>query len=144
MNVKGPIVLIDDDQDDQEIIGGTIIELMPGHTLRRFINGREAIAYLQTTSEQPFLIICDMNMPVMNGLELLENIEKDYELKSKSIPFIFLSTAADQRAVQRSYDLGVQGFFKKPESIKQLRHLLALTFEFWQNCLHPNHEIFIK
>lgn len=134
-----PIVIIEDDIDDQEIIGEICRELRPGHPQRCYVNGVEALKYLHTTDEHPFIILCDVNMPLMNGLELLEIIQQTPKLKNKSIPFIFLSTSGDKRYVQRAYDLGVQGFFQKPSDFKELRSILSLTFEFWIKCLHPHH-----
>jgi CheY-like chemotaxis protein len=80
-----------------------------------------------------------MNMPLMNGLELLETIQNTPYLKNKSIPFIFLSTSGDKRYVQKGYDLCVQGFFQKPSDLKELRLVIQLTFDFWSKCLHPHH-----
>lgn len=139
MSQKYPIVVIEDDTDDQEIICEISRELMPGHTQRCYANGVEALKYLQTTPEQPFIILCDLNMPLMNGLELLEIIQQTPYLKNKSIPFVFLSTSGDKRYVQRAYELGVQGFFQKPPDLKELRSILKLSFEFWAKCLHPHH-----
>lgn len=144
MDFEGPVVIIDDDQDDQELLRELTLELIPGRQIRSFFNGRDSLTYLKTTSEKPFIIICDMNMPIMNGLELLEAVHGDYSVRSKSIPFLFFSTAADQKSVQLAYDLGVQGFFKKPDSVKELRRILNLSFDFWKNCIHPNHAIFKK
>jgi CheY-like chemotaxis protein len=137
MHILGPIILIDDDNDDQDLFTELSRELMPDNLIHNFYNGLQALEYLRITDEKPFIIFCDMNMPGMNGLELLEIINKDYFLKSKSIPFIFFTTSAEPKAVQRSYDLGVQGFFKKPESIHRLREIMKLSFDFWRNCIHP-------
>ena len=78
-----------------------------------FGNGQEALYYLATTQEQPFLILCDVNMPIMNGSELRRQINADKVLRQKSTPFIFLTTAANTQLVQEAYDNTVQGFFKK-------------------------------
>lgn len=138
---KGPIIIIDDDTDDQEILDELTLELVPGAQLRNFSNGADALEYLETTKEQPFIILCDVNMPLMNGLELLETIQTTPYLKKKCIPFIMLSTSGDRRYVENAYDLNVHGFFKKPSEMKQLRLILELTFEFWAKCLHPHNII---
>lgn len=139
MAQKIPIVIIDDDSDDRELLGELTSELRPDHEIRYFVNGVEALKYLQTTSEQPFVILCDVNMPLMNGLELLEEIESTPFLKQKSIPFIFLSTSGDKRYVIKAYELCAQGFFQKPSEISELSSILRLTFDFWAKCLHPHH-----
>lgn len=132
-----PIVIIDDDLDDRDLLGELATELRPDHELRYFVNGVEALKYLETTSETPFIILCDVNMPKMNGIELLEQIFKTPFLREKSIPFIFLSTSADKRYVSKAYEFCANGFFQKPSEINQLRSMLKLTLDFWAKCLHP-------
>jgi CheY-like chemotaxis protein len=139
MPQKLPIVIVDDDADDRELLGEISLELRPGHELRYFTNGIELLEYLETTTEQPFIILCDVNMPLMNGMEVLEKIVKTPYLRQKSIPFIFLSTSGDKRYVLKAYDLCVQGFFQKPGDLHALKEILQLTFDFWARCLHPHH-----
>jgi CheY-like chemotaxis protein len=139
MASKLPIVIVDDDPDDRELLGEFTHELRPEHELRYFANGVDVLQYLETTEEQPFIILCDVNMPLMNGIELLEKIERSPFLKQKSIPFILLSTSGDKRYVLRAYELCVQGFFQKPSELAELKHILKLTYDFWAKCLHPHH-----
>jgi len=134
-----PIVIVDDDPDDRELLGEFTLQLRPHHEIRYFSNGTEVLHYLETTSEQPFIILCDVNMPLMNGMELLEKIQSTPFLKQKSIPFILLSTSGDKRYVIRAYDLCVQGFFQKPSELEELKSILSLTYDFWAKCLHPHH-----
>ncbi|HUQ67467.1 MAG TPA: response regulator [Flavitalea sp.] len=136
---KLPIVIIDDDSDDRELLGELAIELRSEHELRFFVDGVDALKYLETTDEQPFIILCDVNMPKMNGLELLKEIQRTPYLKQKSVPFIFLSTSGEARFVTMAYELSAQGFFQKPSEIGELRSILKLTFDFWAKCLHPHH-----
>ena len=138
MSKNGPIVLVEDDVDDQELITEVIGKLGFSNTVKIFINGREALDYLQLTSEQPFIIFCDVNMPVMNGLELRQQINEDESLRRKSIPFVFLTTASDKRPIQKAYELNVQGFFTKPHDINELQSIMQCTLKYWQWCLHPN------
>ena len=139
MAQKLPIVIVDDDSDDRELLGELSSELRPDHEIRYFVNGVDALKYLQTTPEQPFIILCDVNMPLMNGLELLEEIQRTTLLKQKSIPFVFLSTSGDKRYVIKAFELSAQGFFQKPSEIGALHSILKLTFDFWAKCLHPHH-----
>jgi len=137
MDKVGPIILVEDDTDDQELIA-EIIQASPGNNpLRIFHNGKEAFEYLQTSSDQPFLIICDVNMPVMNGLEFRQQIHEDEDLKRKDIPFIFLSTTEDKKVVDKAYQLSVQGFFTKPHDFHELKNMLEVTLEYWRFCLFP-------
>ena len=139
MSDKLPIIIIDDDNDDQELLGELARELRPNHEVKFFGNGAEALEYLENSDDQPFVILCDVNMPLMTGLELLQQIQQKPLLKRKGIPFIFMSTSGDKRYVEQAYDLNAQGFFQKPSEINELRYILKLTFDFWAKCLHPRH-----
>lgn len=138
MSVKGPIISIEDDFDDQFLIQSILDELGISNQLIFFTNGLDALLYLETTQEQPFIILCDINMPIMNGLELRQRIEQNEYLRKKSIPFIFLSTADNPYIINTAYELTIQGFFKKENSFADLRNRIKICFEYWQSCLHPN------
>lgn len=137
MSKAGPIILVEDDIDDQELIAEIIHSYAGSNSLRIFHNGHEAFEYFRTSSDLPFLIICDVNMPVMNGLELRQLMHGHKELKSRSVPFIFLSTTGDKKIIDKAYELSVQGFFKKPHDFHQLKNILVLTMEYWRQSLFP-------
>lgn len=138
MSRRGPIISIEDDIDDQFLIKSIIEELQIPNPVIFFENGLEALMFLETTQEQPFLIMCDINMPIMNGLELRDKIEKNQYLRKKAIPFIFLTTADDPRIINIAYDDTIQGFFKKETSFTELRDRFHTIYQYWQTCLHPN------
>lgn len=134
---KGPILLIDDDTDDQEIIAEVLLSLQVPNPLAVFKNGQEALDYLKTTSDKPFLILCDINMPIMDGLQFRAAIENDSFLRNKSIPFIFLSTTNNPSAVRQAYDLTIQGFFQKRNTLQELGNNLKMIIDYWSACLRP-------
>lgn len=141
MALSGPVLIIEDDHDDQELIKSAFDEMGIDNPINIFNNGKEALDYLLETTEQPFLILCDVNMPVMNGLELREYIENHEPLKKKSIPFVFLTTAASKNIVNKAYDLTVQGFYQKEDTYTKLSEQLRLIVHYWKSCLHPNRYI---
>src|SRR5436190_6456243 len=104
MSKTGPILILDDDPDDQEIINDAIKATGLLNKLIFFSNGKEALKYLIETTEQPFIIFSDVNLPIMNGLQFREEIDKDEHLRKKSIPFIFFSTSASQASVEKAYE----------------------------------------
>ena len=138
MSKKGPILLIDDDADECEVITETLRHLKIENALLCFNDGQEALDYLRSTIEQPFLILSDVNMPGMNGLELRRQIFNDEALRRKSIPFIFLTTSATPMAVNEAYEMSVQGFFEKPHSMAEIKSLIKEIYGYWQHCRHPN------
>src|SRR5690606_7475316 len=102
MNIKGPIILLDDDEDDHDIIQAICENLGVYHYLRHFTDGFELLEFLKTTNESPFVILSDINMPHVGGMEVRQIINEDTYLRSKSIPFIFFSTAASFNQVRKA------------------------------------------
>jgi CheY-like chemotaxis protein len=136
--INGPIVIAEDDGDDRELFMEAVHACSPAVAIRFFENGMPALDYLRTTTEKPFIILCDVNMPVMDGLTFREEIQTDEFIRRKSIPFVFVSTDASALAVERAYDLTVQGFFKKPSSFDGLCEMIRLVLTYWDWCKHPN------
>jgi CheY-like chemotaxis protein len=135
---QGPIVLVEDDGDDQELIADALKAAGVSNELRIFENGKEVLQYLYDTNEQPLIILCDINMPIMDGLQLRRHIQSDDYLRLKSIPFVFLSTDASPAAVKEAYELTVQGFFKKPTRFQRFEEMLKLIIDYWCMCKHVN------
>ena len=138
MTSKAPIVVIEDDEDDQLFIQEAITSLALANPLVFFSNGVEAIAYLVATPDAPLVILSDVNMPAMNGLELRQLIDLNEYLKLKCIPFVFLTTAADQGLVNTAYSMTIQGYFKKERTFEGLKEQLRSILDYWDKCLHPN------
>jgi CheY-like chemotaxis protein len=138
MSKTGPILIVDDDPDDQDMIGRIISQMNLENTVHKFYDGEQLLTYLRSTSEKPFVIICDINMPLMNGIQVKEEIEKDPYLKKKSIPFVYLSTTGSPQQVRKAYELTVQGFFVKGQSYDALKASLRQIIEYWKLCIHVN------
>jgi CheY-like chemotaxis protein len=132
-----PIIIVDDDQDDQFLMRKICEKMNVQRKLIFFEDGREALRYLRTTDDKPFIILSDINMPAMNGLELLREIVKDDFIRMKSIPFIFFSTAASPSQIREAYALTVQGFFVKETSMSKIEHSLRVILDYWEHSKHP-------
>ncbi|MEO8474216.1 MAG: response regulator [Chryseolinea sp.] len=133
-----PIIIVDDDKDDQDLIRQVCERLNIKNNLIVFENGEDVYNYLLTSTEQPFLILCDINMPMIDGLHLRRRIEQDEVLKRKAIPFVFLTTSASKRQVNEAYSMTIQGFFEKGDSFEKLTRRMELIMEYWKDCKHPN------
>lgn len=136
--ITDPIVIVEDDADDQYFIRTICDKLGVTAELLFFEDGLRALNYLESTQSKTFLILCDINMPVMNGIELRRKIQENVMLRQKSIPFVFLSTAARQKEVEEAYDLTVQGFFVKASQLTEMEKSLELILNYWLRCKHPN------
>jgi CheY-like chemotaxis protein len=137
MAKSGPIIIIEDDADDRELLNEIFGELRIPHLIRFFSSCLLAFDYLITTIEKPFLIISDINLPAMNGLELCRRIKENELLKTMHIPFVFLTTTNDHQVVAQAYEMFVQGFFVKPTTIRELKELIEKIIDYWKLCRHP-------
>ena len=139
MSKLGPIVIVEDDLDDQEMIQEAMEEVGIKNELVFFDRSLKAFEFLKSTTQQPFLILSDVNLPVQNGIEFKRQIDEDRQLREKSIPFVFYSTAVDKNSVNTAYqELTVQGFFKKKNKYEELKKDLKLIVDYWTTCKHPN------
>src|SRR5688500_5233533 len=139
MSQSGPIVIVEDDQDDQEIIQEAIREIGITNKMIFFDQCNKVFRYLKTTDDPIFLILSDVNLPAQNGVEFKRQIDSDPQLRAKSIPFVFFSTSVDKKAVDTAYkEMTVQRYFKKQESYKELKQVLQVIMDYWKLCYHPN------
>ncbi len=139
MNKNGPIIVIEDDMDDQEILGEIFTELNYDNEVIFFSDGEKALDYLLKSPTEPFLILSDINMPRLNGIELREKIHTNEDLRVKCIPYLFFTTSAEQKFVVDAYSKSVQGFFIKPPSYDRLKKVIQVIIEYWQECESPNY-----
>jgi CheY-like chemotaxis protein len=138
MSQNGPIILVEDDPDDLEIYELIFDELGFKSRLLVFANALMALEYLNKMKVSPFLIICDINLPSMHGLEMRKIIAEDQELCKRSIPFVFITTSASKSEVELAYEETVQGYFVKSDTYAGFKQQLTRILDYWTICLHPN------
>jgi CheY-like chemotaxis protein len=138
MTQPAAIVLVEDDVDDQQLFQLLMDELQIVNEIKIFGNCAAAFEYLKA-GPSPFLIVCDINLPGLNGLEFKARIDEDPELRAKSVPFVFLTTTADKRTVEKAYaSLTIQGFFQKCNKMDDLKRSVRTVYDYWLLCKHPN------
>ena len=138
MNKSGPIIVIEDDMDDQYVLQEIFKKLKYKNEVVYFGDGNEALEHLNKTDVQPFLILSDINMPRINGFELRNKIFTNEQLQTKCIPYLFFTTSANKKAVMDAYAMSVQGFFIKPSSMTDLERTIKKIVEYWQECIAPS------
>jgi CheY-like chemotaxis protein len=138
MAKTGPILILEDDQDDREIYEKVLASLGVKNEIRFFEGGDDLLRYLQVTLDQPFIIFSDINLPRMSGIELRRIIDADPFLRKKSIPFIFLTTIESKEVVDEVYELAVQGYFVKRYLINDIEKQIKQILDYWRDCKHPN------
>lgn len=137
MDKNGPVLIIEDDIDDQKFLKAVFKKLNYPNEVLFFVDGEEALAYLNQATIKPFIILSDIDLPKLNGFELREKLKTDADLSIRCIPYLFFSRAAEQEAVIEAYSLSAQGFFIKQTEISRLEKLISVIMEYWKICDTP-------
>jgi CheY-like chemotaxis protein len=87
MNKGGPIIIIEDDPDDQEILTEVFKELNYSNEVIFFSDGLSALEFLTKGDTNPFLILSDINLPKLTGIELRMKLKVDADIHLKCIPY---------------------------------------------------------
>jgi CheY-like chemotaxis protein len=113
------IVMIEDDEGHARLIEKNIRRAGVNNEIIPFTNGTEALAYLfgadgsgMVSSGRQLLILLDLNLPDMGGVDILEKVKANPHTKRS--PVVVLTTTDDSREIQRCYDLGANVYITKP------------------------------
>jgi CheY-like chemotaxis protein len=118
------IVYVDDDEEDRILFSDALKELDDTTTLKVFGNGFELINYLEKNKGQlPCSIVCDLQMPLINGIELLQVLKKDQ--RWQNIPVAVFSTSSASIDSVNAVRWGAVGFFSKPTTFNELKTTIA-------------------
>ena len=131
MRIKNkPILLVEDDQIDAMTVKRSLKELHVTNKLVHVENGEEALDHLRdSASERPCIILLDLNMPKMGGIELLQEIKHDALLRV--IPVVVLTTSAEQQDKVESFNLGVAGYMAKPVDYHHFVEVMRSIDTYW-------------
>jgi CheY-like chemotaxis protein len=138
------ILLVEDNPGDSRLAREAFEEIGADVALSVVENGREALAFLRREREfadaaRPQLIILDLNLPRMNGDEVLAEIKSDEEFRR--IPVIVLTTVTDESAVAELYDKHANAFVTKPNTVSQFIEMIGSVESFWlSNATLPRRE----
>ncbi len=128
------VLLIEDDSGDVELTEAALEKSKLKINLNVVNDGEEALAYLRqedqyTNASTPNLILLDLNLPGLSGLEILSAIKNEQRLKS--IPVVVLTTSDAQPDIKSSYELGANCYVTKPIGLKEFIKIVNSIQEFW-------------
>jgi response regulator RpfG family c-di-GMP phosphodiesterase len=136
---SGPIIIIEDDVDDEQMLKEVLGELEMKNKVICFEDCSPAWDYLKTTTDKPLIIFCDVNLPKQSGLSFKKQIDADSQLRERSIPFVFYTTGIDQKNINEAYTkMTVQGYFQKPANYNEIKKTIKVILDYWKLCKHPN------
>lgn len=123
------VLLIEDNEADVELLreglGGTGASV----NLRVIMDGREALNYLEAKKTLPGIIILDLNLPGVNGFDLLKALKSNADLRE--IPVVIFSTSSAKRDIDRAYQLAANGYVRKPADLDEFVEAVGAIKRFW-------------
>jgi CheY-like chemotaxis protein len=133
-------LFVEDDIDDQNFFKMAFKMAGIKNELVILNNGEDALQYITSTKKAPFVIISDINMPKMSGLELLKSVKQDNVRQDfKSIPFLIMSSSTSEVEIDHTYKMGAQGYFSKTVSVEEQVDLIVNIQNYWSLCRHPSY-----
>jgi CheY-like chemotaxis protein len=139
MKEPAPILLIEDDLVDQMRVRRALRDLNLATPLVVARDGVEAWAYLKDPQEaRPFLIILDIQMPRMNGLEFLQRLAQDDRLGT--IPVVVLTSSAEPQDIRACFRLKASGYMIKSIDYKEFVQIIKTVHAYWSLSKRPEPE----
>ena len=128
-NLK-PVLLVEDDSVDAMTVKRAFKDLKVTNGLVHTVNGEDALNYLKNNGNKlPCVILLDLNMPKMNGIELLKVLKEDGELKK--IPVVVLTTSREEHDKIASFELSVAGYIVKPVDYQKFVEAIKVINLYW-------------
>lgn len=136
---KVDIVLVEDNPDDADLVIRALRKNGINNTLVHLLDGEQALNFLfdQDAPPCPKLILLDIKMPKVDGLEVLQRIKSDERLCR--IPVVLLTSSKEDRDIYESYQLGVNSYVVKPVDFDSLTKTVQGLGLYWLSLNQPCH-----
>ena len=130
MRSSKPILLVEDDNVDAMTVRRALKDLNVPNGIVHQLDGENALEYLRSSdNKRPCVILLDLNMPRMNGIDFLKIIKNDDELKQ--IPVIVMTTSKDERDKMESFEFSIAGYIIKSTDYKKFVESLKILNLYW-------------
>lgn len=137
-----PILLVDDDANDIELALMALAEHNLANPVEVLRDGAQALDYLMQRGAYagpghpaPVVVLLDLKMPKLNGLDVLRQVKADAALRT--IPVVMLTSSREERDVVESYNLGVNAYVVKPVSFQEFVNAIKGLGVFWAVINEP-------
>lgn len=141
-NIQKEIFIVEDSSDFRQIVRTIFAQFLPEYNIRSFMGAHELYKYMVFQSDEnfngrrPVLIILDLKMPTLNGLEVLKMLRQtpaNAVTVWDTIPIVMLSGTANQTDINNCYQAGATSFFVKPADFESLKQLLVKICHYWSD-----------
>ena len=137
-----PLLLVEDDRKDVELTLAAFAEGKISNEVNVVRDGAEALDYLYRRGSYstrmnvtPLVILLDLKLPKVDGIQVLQNLKGDPVLKT--VPVVMLTSSREERDVMRSYDLGANAYVVKPVDFSEFSNAVKEIGLFWTVVNHP-------
>lgn len=128
-NASDFILLVEDNPDDIEL---TRDALQGNHIANRLVvmeDGAAAVEYLATADPLPRVVLLDLKLPKLDGIEVLRRVRKDP--RTHLLPIVVLTTSTEDRDLRECYELGVNSYVRKPVDFMEFHEAVRTLGLFW-------------
>lgn len=138
MNGELEIILVEDNMDDAALViralkknnlANKLVHLKDGAEALEFIFGNNTSAELEVLSHSPRVMLLDLKMPKINGMEVLEKVKSDP--RTKAMPIVVLTSSAEDPDIKRCYTLGANSYIVKPVEFDNFSKVIAELGLYW-------------
>ena len=143
---NGTMLLVEDNVDDVELTMRALKRNGIANPVVALRDGVEALDYLRGRGEyggqrpgRPEVVLLDLKLPRLDGLELLAQLKADPELKV--LPVVVLTSSDDERDVRRAYELGANSYLSKPGDFAGLLRVMDILATYWLEMVEPPPEL---
>ena len=123
-------VLYIEDNEDAVIFFNRIVNKLGDYKFKITEDGPSAFKLLDEKEFAPEMILLDINLPGMNGFEILQHL-RTTNTTYKHVPVIMFTSSDDYKDIEKSYEFGANAYLIKPTNLRSLREVLSDTFNFW-------------
>lgn len=141
-SLAADLLLVEDSVADAELVLASLVDLRPTARIHVAGDGIDALdylfcrgQYLDRPSDKPRVVVLDLKLPKMSGLDVLREIRNDD--RTRTLPVVMLTSSAAERDVARAYHLGVNSYVQKPVDFGEFRETVRLLGHYWLSRNQP-------
>jgi CheY-like chemotaxis protein len=140
-NLSEPLLVVEDSNDDFRMLKRLIRRMEVQNPIYRCTNGDDALEFLYQTNQdpntapRPSIILLDLNLPGIDGRDVLHQLKQDQTLKE--IPIVIFTTSSNPQDIKFCYQKGANGYLIKPMDATELQKTVQAFVEFWLETNTP-------
>lgn len=138
------VYVVDDGVDYRFLVEHVFTRFLPQYTVGLFPGGESLLDHLQTSPVRPALILLDLHMPGLNGLQTLARLKQDPPADGpatagavRSIPVVIMTSSCSAQDIRACYEAGANSCLAKPVGLEAMRQRLALVCQYWVDTNGP-------